>query len=86
MEKTQLFCDRAGCPAHEGAWVRRAQAEEWIVELEGQALRFVESGISPICPLCGHPLLWPIERLEGTTPASREEREHLILWLAALPE
>ncbi|MCS6963650.1 hypothetical protein [Thermoflexus sp.] len=86
MEKMWLFCDRVECQAHEGAWVGRAQAEEWIVELEGQTLRFVESGTSPICPLCGHPLLWPDERAEGTAPASLEEQERLGLWLAALPE
>lgn len=86
MEKIQLFCDRAECQAHEGAWVHQAQAEEWIVELEGRPLRFVESGVSPICPLCGHPLLWPIERMEGTAPASPEEQELLSLWLSTLPE
>ncbi len=86
MQKVQLFCDWVECQAYEGAWVHRARADEWIVELEEQTLRFVESGISPICPLCGHPLLWPAERMEGTAPASLEEQEGLILWLAALPE
>ncbi len=84
METVQLFCDHVECRAHEGVWVHRAQAEEWIVELEGQTVRFVESGTSPLCPLCGHPLLQPIERLEGTAPASHEEQEHLALWLTAL--
>ncbi len=86
MERTQLFCDRADCQAHAGAWVHRMSAEEWVVEAGDHPQRFIESGISPICPLCGHPLLWPAEAMEGTAPASPEEQGRLALWLSALPE
>lgn len=86
MERTQLFCEQTDCRAHGGAWVRRRGTGEWIVELEEQTLRFVESGSAPLCPLCGRPLLWPSEQLEGTAPASPEEQARLALWLSALPD
>ncbi|WP_376790879.1 hypothetical protein [Thermoflexus sp.] len=66
--------------------MHRTGLEEWVVEFEAQAFRFIESGVSPICPLCGGPLLWPTELIEGTSPTTPEERERLTLWFSSLPE
>jgi len=85
-EETVLFCERIACRAHKGVRVRRTRLEEWVVGATEEAPGFVESGISPLCPFCGGPLLWPSERAEGTAPASREEMEGLALWLPALPD
>ncbi|MBO9360687.1 MAG: hypothetical protein J7452_00620 [Thermoflexus sp.] len=82
-EETVLFCEQTGCRAHKGVRVRRARLEEWRVGAKEGAPGFIVSGISPLCPFCGHRLLWPSERTEGTAPASREEMEELALWLSA---
>ncbi|HXF70786.1 MAG TPA: hypothetical protein VNK89_13380 [Thermoflexus sp.] len=66
--------------------MQRTGLEEWVVEVEAHAVHFIESGTSPICPLCGSPLLSPVELIEGTSPTTPTERERLSLWLSALPE
>lgn len=81
-----LFCDDRACRGHEGLQVQRAavpgEIAFWIVA--GAEQRFVESSVSPLCPFCGQPLLWPPERLEGVAPTTPEEAERLSPWAEAL--